>query len=132
MCRGGVVVLALACSITYFTLKQLVELHEVDPGIRYVTYHSLGQRAFGERLGLWIVLPMQIVVELSLDVLFTIAAGEAMIRILGDCHHPRRHEVPIYIWFVLFATIQVAISCVLPNYRAIKWIAVAAALMSIW
>jgi len=118
--------MALTCFITYLTLKQLVELHEVDPGKRYKTYQDLGDRAFGTPWGQRIVLPMQMVVEVSLDVLFTIAVGEAMIRIFGNC------QVHIFIWFVTFGAIQIGLSCVLPDYSSIRWIAVVAAVMSTW
>lgn len=131
-------VLILACLITYFTLKQLVELHEFDPSFgRYMTYQSLGQRAFGKKLGLWIVLPMQMVVEVSLDVLFTVAAGEAMIRILEEisCHY-WHHQVHVYghlyVWFAAFAAIQVVLSFSMPNFNSIRWIVIVAAIMSVW
>jgi len=69
---------------------------------------------------------MQMVVEVSLDVLFTIAVGEAMIRIVENC------DVHIFAWFVAFGAIQIALSCVLPDYSSIKWLAVFAAVMSTW
>jgi amino acid permease len=63
-----VVILLLAFFITYFTLKHLIRLHE-NGRIRYETYYKLGQRAFGDRAGLWIILPLQLFVEVSLDIL---------------------------------------------------------------
>lgn len=128
------VVLLLAFFITYFTMKQLIKLHEfelLNKGVRYDTYHKLGQRAFGERRGLWIILPLQLVVEVSLDILFTVTAGEAMNRIhnLGGCN-----RVHIFVWFAVFATIQIVLSILVPKFESkyMKCIVGAAAIMSVW
>lgn len=43
----------------------MVEMHEMVPGKRFDRYHELGQFAFGERLGLYIIVPQQIIVEVS-------------------------------------------------------------------
>lgn len=64
--RGpGVTVLILSWIITLYTLWQMVEMHEMVPGKRFDRYHELGQFAFGERLGLYIIVPQQIIVEVS-------------------------------------------------------------------
>ncbi|KAE8706278.1 Lysine histidine transporter-like 2 [Hibiscus syriacus] len=59
----GVVVLVLSWIITFYTLWQMVEMHEMVPGRRFDRYHELGQYAFGEKLGLYIVVPQQLIVE---------------------------------------------------------------------
>lgn len=133
----GMVVLLLAFSITYFTLKQLTMLHEFEfvgnKKKRYGTYYKLGQRAFGERRGLWIILPLQMVVEISLDILYTVAAGEAFNRIYdhfaGLCN-PNR-PVHIFVWFAVFAAIQIILSIREPTFESIKWIVIIAAIMSV-
>ncbi|PON95292.1 Amino acid transporter, transmembrane domain containing protein [Trema orientale] len=53
----GVVILILSCVITPVTLWQMVQMREMVPGKRFDRYHELGQHAFGEMLGLWIVVP---------------------------------------------------------------------------
>ncbi len=35
----------------------MVEMHEMVPRKRFDRYHELDQQAFGEKLGLWIVVP---------------------------------------------------------------------------
>jgi len=65
--RGpGIAVLILSWIITLYTLWQMVEMHEMVPGKRFDRYHELGQFAFGERLGLYIIVPQQIIVEVSI------------------------------------------------------------------
>lgn len=148
--------MALTFCMTYFTLGQLIQLHEfelLNAGKRYGTYHELGRRAFrdvlagealgywrrairdvlgkdaGEALGYWIIFPLQMVVEVGLDILYTVAAGEAMNRIHGNLspHHP----VHLFVWFAVFAAIQIILSFVLPTFHSIRWIVVAGAIMSI-
>lgn len=46
----------------------MVEMHEMVPGKRFDRYHELGQFAFGERLGLYIIVPQQIIVEVSIQI----------------------------------------------------------------
>jgi len=116
-------------------MKQLTMLHEFEYNKRYVTYYKLGQRAFGERAGLWIILPLQMVVEVSLDILFTVAAGEAMNRIYdnyADLCNPK--PVHIFVWFAVFAAIQLIFSIGkhTKSFESLKWIVITATIMSIW
>ncbi|CAH8357493.1 unnamed protein product [Eruca vesicaria subsp. sativa] len=63
--RGpGVTLIILSWLINLYILWQMVEMHEIVPGKRLDRYHELGQEAFGEKLGLWIVVPQQLIVEL--------------------------------------------------------------------
>ena len=57
--------------VTPFSLWQMVEMHEAVPGRRFDRYHELGQEAFGFKLGLWIVSPLQLVVEVGVDIIYT-------------------------------------------------------------
>ncbi|KAG0601556.1 hypothetical protein M758_11G121300 [Ceratodon purpureus] len=129
----GVVVLLVAFFFTYFTMKQLVKLHEfeiVNMNTRHDTYHSLGIRALGRTWSRLVIVPLQMVVEVSLDILFTVAAGEAMNRIHdnpANCHEP----IHIFVWFAIFAAIQIFLSFVVRNFQSIRWIVVMGAIMSI-
>ncbi|PRQ54167.1 putative amino acid transporter, transmembrane domain-containing protein [Rosa chinensis] len=63
-CFGpGIVILVLSWVITLYTLWQMVEMHEMVPGKRFDRYHELGQHAFGEKLGLYIVVPQQLILQ---------------------------------------------------------------------
>ncbi len=73
--RGpGVAVLVLSWVITLFTLWQLVQMHEMKevPGKRFDRYHELGQHAFGKKLGLWLVVPQQLIVEIGVDIVYMV------------------------------------------------------------
>ncbi|KAF9601225.1 hypothetical protein IFM89_017410 [Coptis chinensis] len=74
----GVAVLILSWVITLYTLWQMVEMHEMVPGKRFDRYHELGQHAFGERLGLWIVVPIQLIVEVGMDIVYMVTGGKSL------------------------------------------------------
>ncbi|KAG4915356.1 hypothetical protein JHK87_052913 [Glycine soja] len=76
----GVVILVLSWIITLYTLWQMVEMHEMIPGKRFDRYHELGQHAFGEKLGLWIVVPQQLICEVG-DVAFAYAGHNVVLEI---------------------------------------------------
>lgn len=70
--------LILSWCITLYTLWQMVEMHEMIPGKRFDRYHELGQEAFGEKLGLWIVVPQQLLVEVSVDIVYMVTGGNSI------------------------------------------------------
>ncbi|GFZ16108.1 transmembrane amino acid transporter family protein [Actinidia rufa] len=59
----GTMVMVLLWCITLNTMWQLIQLHECVPGTRFDRYYDLGKHAFGPRLGPWIVLPQQLIVQ---------------------------------------------------------------------
>ncbi|KAL2564720.1 hypothetical protein AAZV13_19G063500 [Glycine max] len=77
----GVVILVLSWIITLYTLWQMVEMHEMIPGKRFDRYHELGQHAFGEKLGLWIVVPQQLICEVGLDIVYMVTGGKSLQKI---------------------------------------------------
>lgn len=79
LCRGpGIAVLIISWIITLYTLWQMVEMHEMVPGKRFDRYHELGQHAFGEKLGLWIVVPQQLVVEVGVNIVYMVTGGKSL------------------------------------------------------
>lgn len=77
--RGpGVAILVLSWIITLYTLRQMVEMHEIIPGKRLDRYHELGQADFGEKLGLRIVVPLQVVVEVSTCIVYMVTGGKSL------------------------------------------------------
>ncbi|KAE9454228.1 hypothetical protein C3L33_13901, partial [Rhododendron williamsianum] len=101
----GIAVLVLSWVITLYTLWQMVEMHEMVPGKRFDRYHELGQHAFGEKLGLYIVVPQQLIVE------------------VGTC-------IVTTWWIMIFASIHFFLSH-LPNFNSISGISLLAAVMSL-
>ncbi|KAI3452533.1 hypothetical protein Pfo_009197 [Paulownia fortunei] len=113
----GVVVLILSWIITLYTLWQMVEMHEMVPGKRFDRYHELGQHAFGEKLGLYIVVPQQLIVEVGVNIVYMVTGG--------NC---KRIKTTYFI--MIFGSVHFFISH-LPNFNSISGVSLAAAVMSL-
>ncbi|RVW90870.1 Lysine histidine transporter 1 [Vitis vinifera] len=125
----GVVVLILSWIITLYTLWQMVEMHEMVPGKRFDRYHELGQHAFGEKLGLWVVVPQQLVVEVGVDIVYMVTGGKSLQKfyniVCSDC---RRLRTTYFI--MIFASCHFVLSH-LPNFNSISGVSFSAAAMSL-
>ncbi|KAG2253922.1 hypothetical protein Bca52824_084058 [Brassica carinata] len=75
----GIVAIMLSWLITFYSLWQMVQLHESVPGKRFDRYSELGQEAFGPKLGYWIVLPQQLMVQIASDIVYNVT-GENRLR----------------------------------------------------
>ncbi|KAL3829516.1 hypothetical protein ACJIZ3_018318 [Penstemon smallii] len=124
----GITVLFLSWIITLFTLWQMVEMHEMD-GKRFDRYHELGQRAFGKNLGLWIVVPQQLVVEVGVDIVYMILGGRSLQKfhelVCKECH-----QITLTYFIMIFASVHFVFSH-LPNFNSISGVSLAAAVMSL-
>ena len=128
--RGpGVTVLILSWVITFYTLWQMVEMHEMVPGKRFDRYHELGQHAFGEKLGLWIVVPQQLVVEISTDIVYMVTGGKSLKK-FHDIVCPNCKSIKTTYFIMIFASVHFVLSH-LPNFNSISGISLAAAVMSL-
>lgn len=130
--RGpGVTVLVISWLITLYTLWQMVEMHEMVPGKRFDRYHELGQEAFGEKLGLWIVVPQQLIVEVGVDIVYMVTGGKSLERFYeivctGSCPL-QKHTTA---WIAIFSSVHFVLSQ-LPNFNSIAGVSLAAAIMSL-
>jgi amino acid permease len=127
----GVVVLVLSWFITLYTLWQMVEMHEMVPGKRLDRYHELGQEAFGPKLGLWIVVPQQIIVQVGVDIVYMVTGGKSLQKAYsllckGSC--PLTNHTTA--WIAVFASVHFVLSQ-LPNFNSIAGVSLAAAIMSL-
>ncbi|CAN6349310.1 unnamed protein product [Urochloa humidicola] len=128
----GTVAIVMSFVITLYTLWQLVEMHELVPGKRFDRYHELGQHAFGPRLGLWIILPLQIIVMVGTDIVYMVTGGQSL-RKFHDlvCHGGRRcPDIRLTFWIMIFAAPHFLLS-LLPNFNSISSVSAAAAVMSL-
>ncbi|KAF1883609.1 hypothetical protein Lal_00012523, partial [Lupinus albus] len=119
-------------------------------------YHELGQHAFGEKLGLWIVVPQQLVCEVGVDIVYMVTArisrsSEASrtdtiflkIKIWGVtvtggkslqkvhnllCNNCKPLKTSYFI--MIFASVHFVLAH-LPNFNAISGISLAATVMSL-
>lgn len=125
------VVLILSWVITLYTLWQMVEMHEMVPGKRLDRYHELGQEAFGKKLGLWIVVPQQLIVQVGVDILYMVTGGNSLNKIYslycGNSCHLENHTT---VWIAVFASVHFLLSQ-LPNFNSIAGVSLAAACMSL-
>ncbi|KAJ1267086.1 hypothetical protein BS78_07G029100 [Paspalum vaginatum] len=126
---AGIAVLILSWIITLHTLWQMVEMHEMVQGRRFDRYHELGQHAFGDRLGLWIVVPQQLVVEVGLNIVYMVTAGQSLQKFHDVVCSKCRHIKTSY-FIIIFASAQFLLSQ-LPNFHSISSVSLVAAVMSL-
>lgn len=129
----GILVLLFSWIITLFTLWQMVEMHEMVPGRRFDRYHELGQQAFGERLGLWIVVPQQLIVEVGVDIVYMVTGGTSLQRfynLVCTNHHCEGRGISRSAWIIIFGSVHLFLSQ-LPNFNSIAGVSLAAAVMSL-
>ncbi|GAB2280585.1 hypothetical protein Dimus_015215 [Dionaea muscipula] len=125
----GITVMLLSWIITFYTLWQMVEMHEMVPGKRFDRYHELGQHAFGEKLGLWIVVPQQLIVDVGTDIVYMVTGGKSLQKIHNivckDCK-----PIRLTFFILIFGSVHFVLSH-LPNFNSISVISLAAAVMSL-
>ncbi|KAL1553325.1 Lysine histidine transporter 1 [Salvia divinorum] len=125
----GVSFLVLSWVVTLYSLWQMVEMHELVPGKRFDRYHELGQHAFGHKLGLWIVVPVQLVVLAGLNIVYLITGGIS----LQKFHHlvcQKCNQMRLTYFILIFSSVHFVLSQ-LPTFNSISGVSLAAAVMSI-
>ncbi|WVZ12037.1 hypothetical protein V8G54_016567 [Vigna mungo] len=125
----GVTILILSWICTLYTAWQMIQMHEPEPGKRIDRYHELGQYAFGEKLGLWVVVPQQLMVQIGVNIVYMITGGISLMKIynvLCDGCTPIRRTY----FIMIFAAVQFLLSH-LPSFNSISAISFAAAVMSL-
>lgn len=125
----GVAIMVLSWVITLYTLWQMVEMHEMVPGKRFDRYHELGQYAFGEKLGLWVVVPLQLMCEVGVDIVYVVTGGTSMKKIYHVLY-PDGKEIRSTWFYVAFGALHFFLSH-LPSFNSITAISFFAALMSL-
>ncbi|XP_071696104.1 lysine histidine transporter 1-like isoform X2 [Rutidosis leptorrhynchoides] len=125
----GVVILILSWVITLYTLWQMVQMHEMVPGKRFDRYHELGQEAFGEKLGLYIVVPQQLICEVGVNIVYMVTGGKSLKKfhetVCEDCE-----KIKTSYFIMIFASVHFILSH-LPNFNSISGVSLAAAVMSL-
>lgn len=107
----------------------MVQMHEMVEGKRFDRYHELGQHAFGQKLGLWIVVPQQLIVEIGVDIVYMVTGGQSLKKfhdvICQDCK-----EIKLSYFIMIFASVHFVLAH-LPNFNSISGVSLAAAVMSL-
>ncbi|KAK3033436.1 hypothetical protein RJ639_033040 [Escallonia herrerae] len=128
--RGpGVVILVLSWIITLYTLWQMVEMHEMVPGKRFDRYHELGQHAFGKKLGLYIVVPQQLICEVGVNIVYMVTGGKSLQK-FQQTVCPNCKQIKTTYFIMIFASVHFVLSH-LPNFNSISGVSLAAAVMSL-
>ncbi|RWW51217.1 hypothetical protein BHE74_00042493 [Ensete ventricosum] len=107
----------------------MVEMHEMVPGKRFDRYHELGQHAFGDKLGLWIVVPQQLVVEVGVDIVYMVTGGKSLKK-FHELVCPNCTPIKQTYFIIIFASAHFVLSQ-LPNFNSISGVSLAAAVMSL-
>ncbi|KAG0464189.1 hypothetical protein HPP92_020258 [Vanilla planifolia] len=128
----GIATIVLSWAITLYTLWQMVEMHELPdkaPGKRFDRYHELGQFAFGEKLGLWIIVPQQLMVQVGTDIVYMVTGGKSLKKfhelVCSDCKN-----IKLSYFIMIFASVHYVLAQ-LPNFNSISGVSFAAAVMSL-
>ncbi|KAI3765790.1 hypothetical protein L2E82_15834 [Cichorium intybus] len=125
----GITVLFMSSVITLYTLWQMVEMHEMVPGKRFDRYHELGQHAFNEKLGLYVVVPQQLIVEVGTCIVYMVTGGKSLQKfqqsVCPDCK-PLRTTY----FILIFASVHFVLAH-LPNFNSISGVSLAAAIISL-
>ncbi|XP_052197764.1 lysine histidine transporter 1-like [Diospyros lotus] len=125
----GVAVLIISWVVTLYTLWQMVEMHEMVPGKRFDRYHELGQHAFGEKLGLYIVVPQQLIVEVGVNIIYMVTGGTSLKK-FHDVVCSSCKDIKLTYFIMIFASAHFVLSH-LPNFNSISGVSLAAAVMSL-
>ncbi|PNT71577.1 hypothetical protein BRADI_2g31650v3 [Brachypodium distachyon] len=126
----GVAVIVASFVITLYTLWQLVEMHEMVPGKRFDRYHELGQHAFGDKLGLWIIVPQQLIVEVGTDIVYMVTGGQSLKKFHDLVCNGRCKDIRLTFFIMIFGAVHFVLSQ-MPNFNSISGVSAAAAVMSL-
>lgn len=126
----GVAVLVISWVVTLYTLWQMVEMHEMVPGKRFDRYHELGQHAFGEKLGLYIVVPQQLIVEVGVNIVYMVTGGRSLKKFHDLVCNDNCKDIKLTYFIMIFASVHFVLSH-LPNFNSISGVSLAAAVMSL-
>ncbi|KAA8529196.1 hypothetical protein F0562_034005 [Nyssa sinensis] len=122
-------VMVLSWCITLNTMWQMIQLHECVPGVRFDRYYDLGRHAFGPKLGPWIVLPQQLIVQVGCDIVYMVTGGKCLKKFMEiactNCTTVRQSY-----WICIFGGIHFFLSQ-LPNFNSVSGVSLAAAIMSL-
>ncbi|XP_014512071.1 lysine histidine transporter-like 6 [Vigna radiata var. radiata] len=125
----GILMLLLSWCLTLNTMWQMIQLHECVPGTRFDRYLDLGRHAFGPKLGPWIVLPQQLIVQVGCDIVYMVTGGKCLKKFMEiaciDCTQLKQSY-----WILVFGAIHFFLSQ-LPNFNSVAGVSLAAAVMSL-
>ncbi|KAL1533890.1 lysine histidine transporter-like 5 isoform X1 [Salvia divinorum] len=124
----GIVAILVAWLMTWYTVWLLIQLHESEFGKRFDRFTELGQHAFGELLGFWLVMPQQLIVQVGSNIVYMVTGGKSLQKSLTLITDKADFRKTYYI--MMFGAIQLILSQS-PNFNSLKIVSLLAAIMSI-
>ncbi|XP_020208936.2 lysine histidine transporter-like 5 [Cajanus cajan] len=125
----GVLMIVISWILTFYSLWQLIELHEYVPGKRFDRYFDLGRHVLGPKKGFWLVMPQQLVVQVASTIVYCVTGGKSLKKFF-DILIPAMTHVRQTYFILFFVFIQILLSQT-PNFNNLKAVSSLAALMSI-
>lgn len=119
--------------VTFYSLWQLVQMHELVPGRRFDRYFALGEHVFGSkgRFGYWVIMIQQLIVQVASTIVYSVTGGKSLKKfceilipsVFGDFRQTY--------FIVFFVCLQLFLSQI-PNFNNLKGVSLLAAFMSVW
>ncbi|KAF5790800.1 putative amino acid transporter, transmembrane domain-containing protein [Helianthus annuus] len=122
--------LVISWVISLYTLWQMVQMHEIVPGKQFDQYHELGQYAFGEKLGLYIVFPQQLTLAVRINIVYLVIRGKSLQRIYEMVCNDNCRFIRLTYFIVIVASVNFVLSH-LPSFNSISVLSLAATVASI-
>ena len=109
----------------------MVVMHQVLPEKIFDRYHELSQHSFGEKLGLYIIVPQQLIVEVSVCIVYLLTRGRSLMKFHDVvCGDQCKGDIKLTYFIMIFASVHFILSH-LPNFNSISGVSLAAAVMSL-
>ena len=105
-------------------------MHELVPGKRFDRYFELGRHVLGPKLGLWMVMPQQLTVQVASTIVYCVTGGKSLKKFF-DLLVPVMSGVRQTYYIVVFICLQLLLSQT-PNFNTLKGVSLLAAVMSVW
>ncbi|KAG5059931.1 hypothetical protein AAZX31_01G077700 [Glycine max] len=125
----GTLILLMSWCLTLNSMWQMIQLHECVPGTRFDRYIDLGRHAFGPKLGPWIVLPQQLIVQVGCDIVYMVTGGKCLKKFM-EIACTNCTQIKQSYWILIFGGIHFFLSQ-LPNFNSVAGVSLAAAVMSL-
>lgn len=126
----GVAMIIISWILTFYSLWQLIEMHEMVPGKRFDRYYELGAHVMGPKKGFWLVMPQQLTVQVASTIVYSVTGGKSLKKFFEICI-PVMSEIRQTYYILFFVCLQILLSQT-PNFNKLKAVSSLAAVMSIW
>ncbi|KAI3699874.1 hypothetical protein L2E82_44480 [Cichorium intybus] len=126
----GVAALLILWLLTLKTLWQMVEMHEMVPEKRFNEYNELCEHIIGEKLGLYIVVSPQLIVEVGINIVYMIIGGKSLKKFLDVVCKDNCKDIKFTYFIMIFASVHFVISHFV-NTDSILGMSMVAAAMSL-